>query len=256
MQSLSTAYLARVEDAGLNASATPRQRMLDGWLLRFSPGKAKRARCVNALSAGRLPLAEKLVLCEQAYRQAALPLIVRITPFSKPARLDETLAATAWRRFDDTRVMVLADLQVLAAASPPKVPLQAVPIDEFAQAIGALRGSPVAQREAHAERLRRASVPHRGFLAQRGGETLACGQYVVESDLVGVYDVFTAPAVRGRGIARELCRALLLRARDEGARSAYLQVDSDNDAARAAYFRLGFVDGYAYHYRTLDPEAA
>ena len=32
--------LSRVEDAGLNASAPPQQRWLDGWLIRFSPGKA------------------------------------------------------------------------------------------------------------------------------------------------------------------------------------------------------------------------
>lgn len=41
--------LSRIEDAGLNASAPPQQRWLDGWLLRYCPGKAKRARCINAL---------------------------------------------------------------------------------------------------------------------------------------------------------------------------------------------------------------
>ena len=41
---LPEALLSRVEDAGINASAPPQQRWLDGWLLRFSPGKAKRAR--------------------------------------------------------------------------------------------------------------------------------------------------------------------------------------------------------------------
>jgi hypothetical protein len=39
-----------VEDAGLNASAPPQQLWLDGWLVRLCPGKAKRARCVNALA--------------------------------------------------------------------------------------------------------------------------------------------------------------------------------------------------------------
>ena len=34
--------LIRAEDAGLNASAPPQQLWLDGWLVRFSPGKAKR----------------------------------------------------------------------------------------------------------------------------------------------------------------------------------------------------------------------
>jgi hypothetical protein len=65
-----TTDLARLEDAGLNASAPSQQRLLDGWLLRFSPGKAKRARCVNAVCRGRLALESKLDLCEQAYRQA------------------------------------------------------------------------------------------------------------------------------------------------------------------------------------------
>src|SRR5437762_3978385 len=84
--------LARVEDAGLNASAPPQQRLIDGWLVRFSPGKAKRARCVNAVAAGRLRLADKLALCEQVYAAAGLPMFVRITPFSEPHGLDLALA--------------------------------------------------------------------------------------------------------------------------------------------------------------------
>ena len=40
--------LARVEEIGLNALQTQRQLFYDGWLLRVSPGKAKRARSVNA----------------------------------------------------------------------------------------------------------------------------------------------------------------------------------------------------------------
>ena len=48
--------LSRIEDAGINASAPREQLWVDGWLVRFSPGKAKRARCVQAVAAGRLPL--------------------------------------------------------------------------------------------------------------------------------------------------------------------------------------------------------
>ena len=87
------ALLSRVEDAGLNASAPPQQRWLDGWLVRFSPGKAKRARCVNAVAPGRLSLEEKLSLVEPVFRDAGLPLVVRITPFSHPEGLDKTLEA-------------------------------------------------------------------------------------------------------------------------------------------------------------------
>ena len=36
--------LRRVEEIGLNALQTQQQLFYDGWLLRLSPGKAKRAR--------------------------------------------------------------------------------------------------------------------------------------------------------------------------------------------------------------------
>src|SRR5690242_7063728 len=106
MQTFDVDLLARIEEAGLNASAPTQQRLVDGWLVRFSPGKAKRARCVNAVAPGRLKLGVKLLLCEQVFTEAELPMHIRITPFSEPAGLDTTLQQLGMRRIDDTRVMV------------------------------------------------------------------------------------------------------------------------------------------------------
>jgi len=119
--------------------------------------------------------------------------------------------------------------------------------------VGRLRGSPLAQRQAHAERLRASPVPYAGVLLKRGGELLACGQLAVEDDLVGLYDVFTAPAQRGQGLAKALCLHLLRMAQGQGARCAYLQVDAGNGVARRLYGRLGFADAYGYHYRCATP---
>ncbi len=249
--------LSRVEDAGLNASAPPQQRWVDGWLVRLSPGKAKRARCINAVAAGRMPVARKLALCEPVYAQAELPLIVRITPFSEPGGLDATLDALGMQRFDDTRVMLL---EALSKVEPPSLPagltIQPIGLEPFAQRVGALRGSPLSQRLAHGQRLVQSPVPFRAFEMRLDGEVVACGQYAQESDLVGLYDIFTAESVRGRGFAGRLCAHLLAEAHRHGARHAYLQVDGDNHAARAVYHRLGFGDAYAYHYRARDPSVA
>lgn len=249
--------LSRIEDAGLNASAPPQQRWLDGWLLRFCPGKAKRARCINAVAAGRLPAREKLELAETAYAEADLPMIVRITPFTLPSGLDDLLGALGLQRFDDTRVMVL---ERLADRDPPALPadttIQAIGLGAFAQRVGALRGSPLAQRQAHAQRLAQSPVPFSACELKVDGEVLACGQFAIEAGLVGLYDVYTATEARGRGLASLLCAHLLAQARARGARHAYLQVDADNAPARAVYHRLGFADGYAYHYRARDPATA
>jgi GNAT superfamily N-acetyltransferase len=84
---------------------------------------------------------------------------------------------------------------------------------------------------------------------------LACGQFAREADLVGLYDIFTAPLARGQGLATALCARLLAQANHQGARTAYLQVDAANGAARQVYTRLGFQDAYSYHYRSREAGA-
>lgn len=247
-----TATLARrIEDAGLNASAPPQQAFVDGWLLRLSPGKAKRARCVNALQRGRLPLPDMLARCRAAFASSGLPLIVRITPFTQPVDLDAQLAVFGWHRFDETRVLARVRLDDLP---PAPALLRRVDSTQYAQTVGQLRGSSPEQIAAHAERLRESRVPYQGYLLEdEKGQLLACGQIALEDSLAGLYDIFTPPAQRRRGHARALCLALLHAAHGQGARHAYLQVDDGNAAAISLYERLGFQLAYRYHYRSEVP---
>lgn len=246
----------RIEDAGLNASAPPQQAFVDGWLLRLSPGKAKRSRCINALQRGQLPLDILLTRCRAVFAASGLPLIVRITPFTQPPDLDAELAARGWQRFDETLVLAKLDLQSEAVALPPRSQLQPVGPAQYAELVGQLRGSPPEQIAAHFERLAASRVPYQGHLL-RGpdGELLACGQIALEDGLVGLYDIFTPPEQRGRGHARALCQALLRRALEQGARHAYLQVDEANTPALKLYQGLGFVPAYRYHYRSEQADA-
>ena len=275
-QDMDPALLQRIEDSSLNASAPPQQRWLDGWIVRTCPGKAKRARCINAVAPGvRTPQA-KLAECESLFREAGLPLVVRITPFTQPAGLDAELARQGWPMFDDTRVMVLAELegktgeaglirqtgptdqtaQTVEMAPPGLPPGWSETIEGalgYARTVGALRGSSALEVESHAQRLQGSPVPYTGLVWRDGAAAVqACGQFARDADLVGLYDIFTAPAARGRGLARALCARLLQMARDEGARTAYLQVDAANGAARKVYARLGFQEAYTYHYRSRE----
>ena len=246
------ALLSRIEDAGLNASAPPQQRWLDGWLVRFSPGKAKRARCINAVAEGRLPLDDKLRLAAEVFRDTGLPMVVRITRFTQPPELDAQLAERGYVQLDDTRVMVCPALPPTEPAPLPAGTHWAwLAAADYAEAVGALRGSPPEQRLAHAERLANSPVPYQGYAIRRDddGCVLACGQFAREAELVGLYDVFTRDNERGRGLAELLCARLLSLAAEQGATVGYLQVEGDNHAARRVYARLGYADAYTYHYR-------
>ena len=251
--------LSRIEDAGINASAPREQLWVDGWLVRFSPGKAKRARCVQAVAAGRLPLDERLRHCLAIYAEGGLQPYFRITPFSLPTGLDEFLAERGMERIDDTRVMVAsldAGAPALGESGEPSPALncRAVDADAFAEWVGRQRGSSPEARAAHAERIRQSPVRYRALsIDDAPGETIVGGQLAVEGELAGLYDIFSAEAARGRGLARVLCRKLLQLAAADGARVAYLQVEAGNAPARRLYQRLGFADAYSYHYRSPPP---
>ena len=249
--------LARIEDAGINASAPPEQLWVDGWLLRFSRGKAKRARCIQAVAEGGMPVPAKLARCWPVFREHGLWPYVRITPFSRPSGLDAELAALGMERIDETCVMTMP----LSGSAEPDAASAGAAVSgvrflsaggaEFAAWVGAARGSTAAEVAAHAARIAASPVAHSALLAtEAGGSALAGGQAVTEGDVVGLYDVYTAASSRGQGLATAVCSALLARAAGQGARVAYLQVDAANEAALRIYRRLGFTEGYRYHYRT------
>jgi ribosomal protein S18 acetylase RimI-like enzyme len=241
---------ARVEEAGLNAVQTQRQLFYDGWLVRLSPGKAKRARSVNAHFGSTLPLPGKIAHCEALYRQRGLPPLFRITPFAQPAGLDAALAAQGYAAFDPTLVLAMP-----LAAEPTVVPLRDGAtlthpgVDGFVDAVAELRGSPGVQREAHRERLANSLLAARFAIVLAGNRAVCAAQVALDGDLAGIFDVVTAEDARGNGYATHACARLLGWAREQGARAAYLQVDDANAPAIAVYRRFGFATLYTYHYR-------
>lgn len=248
LRSAADALGARLEDAGLTSSQPPQQTIYDGWLLRYSPGKAKRARSVNAIGAGRLPLERKLAEVEAFYRRVALPCLYRVTPFSEPPALDHALDRAGYIALDESRVMAF-ELGAGPTVTAPPVEPAAIDVAGFARVAGALRDSPPAVVAAELERMTHAALPAQYLVVHEGTRPVACGSVVIDADCAGVFNMVTAPERRGRGYATAIVQALLAHAAAAGARVAYLQVDAANAPARHIYTRFGFRDRYAYWYR-------
>ena len=249
---------ARIEDAGINASAPREQRWIDGWLVRLSPGKAKRARCIQAVAPGRLGIDEQAGALSAAVRRRR---ICRPTCASRPSPSRRGsiahLAALGMERIDDTRVMVAriarsfrrrAPRATETLASSPSIRRSfrrmgrraraARPRPSAARTPSASRQSPVPlSRGARARRARaRSSPPARSRSKARSPASTT-----------------SSPPSRpaAAATASALCRHLLaLAAPGRGATIGYLQVEAANEPARRVYRRLGFVDAYSYHYRT------
>jgi len=237
-----------VEEAALNALQTQRQRFYDGWLLRLSPGSAKRARSVNPHFGSSLPIDEKIDRCEVIYAAQKLPTLFRITLFCKPPALEAALEHRGYVPFDDTLVQIT---RIVPAAERrvDGVELAIATVAEFVAAVGALRGSSKVQRGAHYERLSNTLLDIRAVIARSGGEIVGCGQLTIDGGLAAIYDIVTAADFRGRGLATSIVAALMSEAARMGAADALLQVNADNAPARAVYVKFGFATLYTYHYR-------
>ncbi|ANP49268.1 GNAT family N-acetyltransferase [Streptomyces griseochromogenes] len=89
--------------------------------------------------------------------------------------------------------------------------------------------------------------------AAAGEPVAAIGRCVVDGRWAGFAAVEVDPGRHRQGLATEVMAALARRALDEGASAAWLQVEEDNEAARALYAGLGFAPHHAYHhYREPD----
>lgn len=239
--------IRRLECLAFNAWPALRTCLRDGWVLRFADGHTKRANSANALRQGTGPLGPRLDAFEADYRRAGLTPVFRVTPLAESG-LDEALAARGHTRFDESLVMTAA-LGGAPAPPAPGVDLDPDPeagwLDELASAAGA------APRErATLARMLACLVPAAIFVRVREeGQARAFAMGVVEDGHLGVFEVLTVPAARGRGLARRALEALAAWGMRQGAARAYLQVTESNAPARALYAKSGFETAYRYHYR-------
>jgi N-acetylglutamate synthase len=231
-------------------------QLVDGWLLRHTPGVARR-RSNSALpppSAARATPAQRarlLDLAERFYADRAQPTVVQVSPAELHHRLDHELAARGYRRQAPTRVLT-TPIDRLPAGRPP-APDLALSVGEAVTPRWLAAWTAIEARAdaAATGRLVLARVgPQAGFLtATHGTEVLGVAMLVVERGWAGLFCMATRPEARGRGVATAMARHGAGWAAGHGARHLYLQVEEDNRPALRLYTRLGFRPSHHYHYR-------
>jgi ribosomal protein S18 acetylase RimI-like enzyme len=81
------------------------------------------------------------------------------------------------------------------------------------------------------------------------GKFIGCGYGVIEKDFVGLFDIIVNEEFRGKGYGKQIVHAILARAKETGAKKAYLLVVNNNIIAKTLYQNLGFREIYQYWYR-------
>lgn len=238
----------RIEDLLLNATQPQQQQQYDGWLLRLARNDVKRASSVNAIYGSSLPLDEKIAYCERVYAKHGLPPLFRLTPFAKPAGLDEALAERGYEAFERS-LCLSASLDGAAFEARGDLRFERPHLERWLDIATPIRGLSAQRKQAEYARLFEGTLPGFSLIAWLEEEPVACGLIMVEDDYAGLFDVCTVEHRRGEGIGTALCRELLRTASLHGADRAWLSVLADNVPALRLYEKLGFAPVYEYWYR-------
>ena len=184
--------------AGLNVLQTQRQLFYDGWLLRLSPGMAKRGRSVNPHFGSSLPLDAQDRLLRERLRAARAADAVSdhaVEPAVRSRRGARRARLRGVRR----------DARAGGDARPPAGVARsrrrgrgrsARTRSRSSKPWASLRDSTPLQREAHRERLVNSPLGKRHAVVRAGGRVVCTAQVAVEDDLAGVFDVVTAADAR------------------------------------------------------------
>ncbi|MFE5794059.1 GNAT family N-acetyltransferase [Streptomyces sp. NPDC056503] len=242
------------ELSGVAARAWPpvESEPLGEWTLRASDGFTRRAN--SALPAGDpgRPVAEALDAVREWYADRGLPAYVQTATGAESAQelLCADLERLGWHR-EVTAELRIAALAPLADREPGPAEVR------LSRALDEpwLRRYQRSTSASPAVRQVLSGGPSVWFASVAGtGEVpAAIGRCVVDGRWAGFMAIEVDPAHRRRGLATAVMTALARQALDEGASAAWLQVEADNDGARAMYEGMGFsVHHHYHHYRQAE----
>ncbi|MER7518652.1 GNAT family N-acetyltransferase [Streptomyces sp. NPDC126499] len=225
---------------------------LGEWTLRAAGGFTRRANSVLPLGDPGLPLDAALERVQEWYAARGLPAYVQAATGAEGTQ--ELLCADLERRGWVREVSAELRTASLAPIGDTDADVDAVRLARSVDENWLRRYQRFGEPGPHVVKVL-GSGPSVWFASVPGTEDIpaAIGRCVVDGRWAGFMAVEVDPGRRRGGLATAVMTALARRALDEGASAAWLQVESDNDGARALYDGMGFtVHHHYHHYRWTD----
>ncbi|MCI8319114.1 MAG: GNAT family N-acetyltransferase [Lachnospiraceae bacterium] len=266
-----TAYIKLIEELSLNAWPSHKIELYDGWLIRFSHNYSHRTNSVEQVGVSLLPVQEKIVYCEQIYKNYHTPSIFKISPLLESS-FDHLLASAGYEIQHTTEVMTM-DYSQLRAWPPSSaeyghpgencapasfitfpgditVQLQDQITDEWISSFFSLNGTTNSIHRRIVPSMFKA-IPKQTIVAsiRMDGRMVASGLGILDRSHVGLYAIYVDACFRRKNFAKAICSSILHEARKKGMTHAYLQVVQGNIPAKQLYHALGFHDLYTYWFR-------
>lgn len=232
---------------------------LGEWLLRASGGYSARANSALADGDPGVPFEEAVSRVRAFYAERSLPPWVQVVVGSDVHRAFEAPGWAPARPGEADSLFQIVSVSSALRRVRRSLPSDFPPVNLSPRMdAGWLAGDERAASYGEVARAVLEGPADVGFASVRApgsDQVVAIGRVARGSGAVpgddewaGVTNIWVSPAHRRRGLGSVVMGALLEWAAERGATTAYLQVHADNEAARAAYERLGFVTHHAYRY--------
>ncbi|WP_093799206.1 GNAT family N-acetyltransferase [Streptomyces sp. Wb2n-11] len=220
---------------------------LGEWRLRAAGGFTRRANSVLPLGDPGMPVGAALERVREWYAARGLPAYVQVSTGAEGTqeRLAAELERLGWIRDVSAEVRIAA----LAPVGDRDADVSRVRLERTCDTAWLARYQRFGEPGPHVTKVLE-SGPSVWFASVPGeGEApLAIGRCVVDGRWAGFLAVEVDPAHRRQGLAGAVMTALARRALEEGASAAWLQVEADNEGARALYDGMGFATHHSYHH--------
>ncbi len=244
--------IIELEQVASNAWVAEETERFGGWLLRANGGVTNRANSVLPIGPPPLPLDDAIEKVTAFYKERGLIPKFQMTETSKPVELDKDLAERGFSVGLQVEVHTAAISHLIQREPAIDVMISNDISDGWMSVYREASGYNESTMEVRKGLMKR--TPHfKAFaLAKFERELAGVGFGVVEDKWLGIFNIAVHPTMRGKGVALAVNAALAKWGHQRGARSAYLQVESENIPALKLYDKLGFQQAYNYWYRNLE----
>ena len=241
-----------IEELTMNAWPSLQTLLLDGWIIRMAGGYTKRANSVNPVYSFEKNIDEKIIYCENIYKNNNLPVIYKIIECDEYKILDKRLEELNYEKIDLTSVQIYNNIKE-TDYNNKNITVDNVFSENWKNCFFYCNNiKDIITIDIINNMLK--NIRHKiiSVYKMENGVFVGCGYGVIEKGFVGLFDIVVKEEYRGKGYGKEIVETILAKANETGIKKAHLSVVINNIKAKNMYEKIGFKEIYKYWYRKKD----
>lgn len=242
--------IQRIEELSMNAFPALSTMLINGWIVRFSKGYAKRANSVNPIYPCSVDLLQNIALCEELYKRQGLDVVFKLTESEAALQIDAILEQRGYVYDAKTNIMLRnIDGYSINEDERQNVVIYRELRDDWFDAYASFNKTRDKNVAILKTMLQNIITDTYYACIVKDGEIQAVGLGVAEQGYVGMFDICVKEELRRNGLGTKIMKNLMDCAAADGCQYTYLQVVDANTAAKLLYAKLEYEKQYSYWYR-------